>query len=128
MIYVRLLQESTEALGTSLDASETDGRAAFWQVRAVRPNGRDDASGGVELTRCLAAGAAVGPNQFINNVDIQGKIDGWEGKALVEHRPVFYRDWRSVAVILVDGVRRSKKPTGAPAARRPSVPAPTQRG
>ena len=45
-------------------------------------------------------------------------MEYWEGKSIAEHRPVFYRDWRSLAVILIDGVRRSKKPTGREPARR----------
>ena len=36
MNFVRYLQESADALGMSLDSSETDGRAAFWQVRTAQ--------------------------------------------------------------------------------------------
>ena len=49
----------------------------------------------------------------MSNSELQAKIDGWEGKALTQYQPVLYRQWRATAVILLNGVRRSKKPTGA---------------
>jgi hypothetical protein len=48
----------------------------------------------------------------VANAEIQNKIQSWDGKPLAESRPLLYREWRSTAVIVVDGVRRSKKPTG----------------